>query len=157
MAVFLAQLGLALPLALGAIGSSLGIVRAGQAAIGEWAKEGKAGKSQSFLFVILSAMPISQTIYGFMYTTLAVSPAFVKDATFVERYGVALFAIGLACGISELLSAFFQGVLGAAGCRALSEADGKGFAQIVIVMGIIETVGLFGLVFALLVTPGAAG
>ncbi|MEA3367617.1 MAG: hypothetical protein U9R68_05830, partial [Planctomycetota bacterium] len=66
----------------------------------------------------------------------------------------ALLTIGLAGGLAELFSAWMQGLIGAAGCRALSESDGKGLVFIIIAMGIVETVGLFGFVFLLLVMPG---
>jgi len=47
------------------------------------------------------------------------------------------------------LSAWMQGAIGAAGCRMLSESEGKGFALIIIAMGIAETVGVFTFVFML--------
>jgi len=40
-----------------------------------------------------------------------------------------------------------------AGCRSISEGQGKGLVFIIIAMGIVETVGLFGFVFLLLVLP----
>jgi F0F1-type ATP synthase membrane subunit c/vacuolar-type H+-ATPase subunit K len=53
-----------------------------------------------------------------------------------------------------MVSAWMQGVIGAAGCRSISEGQGKGLVFIIIAMGIVETVGLFGFVFLLLVLPG---
>ena len=64
-----------------------------------------------------------------------------KPAPFIM---VAIFA-GLAIG----LSAFFQGKVAAASADALGET-GKGTANYFIVIGIIETVALFTLVFSLL-------
>jgi F0F1-type ATP synthase membrane subunit c/vacuolar-type H+-ATPase subunit K len=46
-----------------------------------------------------------------------------------------------------MVSAWVQGLIGAAGCRMLSESDGKGFAFVLIALGIAETVGIFTLVF----------
>ena len=61
---FLGQLGLALALGLGALGSALGIGAAGRAAAGAWAKEAKAGKPLNFSYIILTGMPLTQTIYA---------------------------------------------------------------------------------------------
>jgi F0F1-type ATP synthase membrane subunit c/vacuolar-type H+-ATPase subunit K len=58
-----------------------------------------------------------------------------------------LLGIGIATGLGEMLSAWMQGAIGAAGCRMLSDAEGKGFAFVLIALGIAETVGIFTLVF----------
>ena len=150
---FLGQLGLALPLGMGALGSALGIGAAGRAAAGAWAKEAKAGKALNFSYIILTGMPLSQTIYGFILMLVGLSELVYKPEVLAANAG-ALLTIGLAGGLAELFSAWMQGVIGAAGCRALSEGEGKGLVFIIIAMGIVETVGLFGFVFLLLVLPG---
>jgi len=149
----LGQLGLALPLGLGALGSALGIGAAGRAAAGAWAKEAKAGKALNFSYIILTGMPLSQTIYGFILMLVGLK-ALVYDPDILANYSGALLMIGLAGGVAELSSAWIQGLIGAAGCRAISEGEGKGLVFIIIAMGIVETVGLFGFVFLLLVLPG---
>jgi V/A-type H+-transporting ATPase subunit K len=150
---FFGQLGLALPLGLGALGSALGIGAAGRAAAGAWAKEAKAGKALNFSYIILTGMPLSQTIYGFILMLVGLSGLVYQPEMLVANSG-ALLTIGLAGGLAELFSAWMQGLIGAAGCRALSEGEGKGLVFIIIAMGIVETVGLFGFVFLLLVLPG---
>jgi V/A-type H+-transporting ATPase subunit K len=151
MDVFLGQLGLTLALGLGAVGSALGIGAAGRAAAGAWAKEAKAGKPLSFAYIILVGMPLTQTIYGFILM-LALRGK-VYDPDIVAANAGALLTIGIAGGLAELFSAWMQGAIGAAGCRALSESEGKGLVFIIIAMGIAETVGLFGFAFLLLVLP----
>jgi len=151
MDLFFGQLGLALSLGLGALGSALGIGAAGRAAAGAWAKEAKAGKPLNFSYIILTGMPLTQTIYGFILM-LSLRPK-VYDPTILARSTGAILAIGIAGGLAELFSAWVQGLIGAAGCRALSESEGKGLVFIIIAMGIAETVGLFGFVFLLLVLP----
>jgi V/A-type H+-transporting ATPase subunit K len=146
---FFGQLGLALPLGMGALGSALGIGAAGRAAAGAWAKEAKAGKALNFSYIILTGMPLSQTIYGFILMLVGLSELVYKPEVLAANAG-ALLTIGLAGGLAELFSAWMQGVIGAAGCRALSEGEGKGLVFIIIAMGIVETVGLFGFVFLLL-------
>ena len=64
-----------------------------------------------------------------------------------------LLGIGLAGGLAEFFSAWILGLIGAGACRALSEDEGKGLVFMIIAMGIMETVGLFGFVFLLLVLP----
>ncbi len=152
MESFLGQLGLALPLGLGAIGSALGIGAAGRAAAGAWAKEAKAGKPLNFTYIILTGMPLSQTIYGFILMFVGLS-APVQDSAILATSAGMLLSIGLAGGLAELFSAWMQGVIGAAGCRAISEGEGKSLVFIIIAMGIAETIGLFGFVFLLLVIP----
>jgi len=150
---FFGQLGLALPLGLGALGSALGIGAAGRAAAGAWAKEAKAGKPLNFSYIILTGMPLSQTIYGFILMLVGLHGS-VYNPEILSANAGALFTIGLAGGLAEMFSAWTQGLIGAAGCRALSEGEGKGLVFIIIAMGIVETVGLFGFVFLLLVLPG---
>lgn len=154
-ALFFGQLSLGLPLCLGAIGSALGIAAAGRAAAGAWGKAAKEGRPISFVYIILAGMPLSQTIYAFIFTFVSLKTV-VFNASAVETFGVALFSLGLACGIAELASAWLQGIVGAAACRALSEGDNKGLVQMIITMGIVETVGLLGFVFLMMMVPVVA-
>ena len=150
---FLGQLGLALALGLGALGSALGIGAAGRAAAGAWAKEAKAGKPLNFSYIILTGMPLTQTISGFILMLVGLSAFMTKNPDRVAANAGALLSIGIAGGLAELFSAWMQGLIGASGIRALSEGEGKGLVFIIIAMGIVETVGLFGFVFLLLVLP----
>ena len=149
---WLGQLGFALPLGLGAIGSALGIGAAGQAAAGAWAKEAKEGKGLNFKYIVLCGMPLSQTIYGFVLM-IALLKGSAYDSAFLAANAGALLSIGLACGLGELFSAWMQGVVGAAGVRSMSEGEGKPFIFSIIVMGIAETVGLFSCFFMFLMMP----
>ena len=152
--VFFGQLGLGLTLGLAAIGSAVGIGAAGRAAAGAWAKEAKAGKPLNFSYIILTGMPLSQTIYAFVLMLVGLKAGIVENPEIVAAHAGTLFGIGLAGGLAELFSAWMQGMIGAAACRAISEGEGKGLAFMIIAMGIVETVGLFGFVFLLLMIPG---
>jgi len=143
--VFLGQLGAGLAVGLAAVGSSLGVGEAGASAAGAWAKDAKAGKPLRFLYVVLVSAPITQTVYGFV----VMNQMSGKLATAGVNGGL-LLGIGLAAGLGEFLSAWMQGRIGAAGCRMLSDTDGKGFAPILIALGIAETVGIFTLIFMLI-------
>ena len=147
---FLGQMGIALALGMAAIGSAIGIGRAGIAAAGAWGKEGKAGKALRFTYIILIALPLSQTLYA-MIVMNQMRDAMIQlqNGDFgltIQQAGLFL-GIGVAAGLGEMLSALMQGMIGAAGCRAMSEGEGKGLAFIIIAMGIVETVGIFTFVF----------
>jgi len=150
--VFLGQLGMGLAVGMAALGSSLGAGAAGMSAAGAWAKDAKAGKPLRFIYIICVAAPITQTVYGFIVMTQMAPKLAAAD-----KLGGILFAIGLATGIGEMVSAWVQGLIGAAGCRMLSDSDGKGFAFVLIALGIAETVGIFTLVFMLILIGQIGG
>ncbi len=155
--VCLGQLALGLPMMGGAIGSGLGIMKAGCAAAGEWAKEGKAGKGLKFAYVLFTAMPLSQLLYGFVFTSVCLKKENLLPDGIIATQGASIFAMALACGVIQLVSAWAQGTVGAAGCRTVSDGNGKGLAQIIMAMGIAETVGLLGMVLGMVAVPTSAG
>ncbi len=150
---FLAEFGDVIALGLSAMGSALGIGLAGQAAAGAWAKEARAGRNLSFTYVILLGMPMSQTLYALIVMN-NIRSALGNEALTISHAGL-LLGIGLATGMGEMLSAWMQGLIGAAGIRALSDGGGKGFAFVIIAMGVVETVGIFTMVFMLGMIPSA--
>lgn len=151
---FLGNMGDVLALGMAAFGSAIGMGLAGQAAAGAWAKEAKAGKSQSFTYIILLGMPISQLFYA-MIVMGKMSTAVTQLPEMTNSAGGMLLGIGLATGLAEMLSAWMQGKIGAAGIRALSEGEGKGFVFVIIAMGIVETVGILAMVFLMGEVPSA--
>ena len=126
-------------LAISAIGSALGTGAAGMAAIGAWKKCFLENRPAPFLLVAFVGAPLSQTIYGYI---LMDKIAGATSAT--QPY--AQLAAGVLGGLAIAFSAFFQGRAGAKGADALAET-GKGFANYIMVVGIIETVALFAMVF----------
>jgi V/A-type H+-transporting ATPase subunit K len=62
--------------------------------------------------------------------------------------GVYVWSVGIFCGLAIGLSALWQGKAAAVACDALGETE-KGFANYIIVLGIIETVALFVMAFSL--------
>ncbi|OGK10630.1 MAG: hypothetical protein A2W80_01705 [Candidatus Riflebacteria bacterium GWC2_50_8] len=145
MSVFLGKLSLGLIMGFGGLGSSLGIKAAATAAAAGWAKEGKEGKPLSGKFTGLVGMPVSQTLYSMIIYFL------MKPYASVPENGAVLFGIALGVGMCELISAYVQGVIGGAGIRALVDNGGKGFGNIVVAMGIVESIGLFGMVVGILI------
>lgn len=147
------QLSMGLVMIGATMGSAIGIGTVGRAAAGAWAKEARMGKRLSFSYIILIGMPLSQTIYGFILMLVGLAPLVTGDDPVTAKHAGTLLGIGLAGGVAEFFSAWMQGLVGAGACRALSEGEGKGLVFMIIAMGIVETVGLFGFVFLLLVLP----
>ena len=142
-------IGLVLALCLSAMGSGFGIGAAAVSAVGGWKKCYANGKPAPFMMVAFTGAPLTQTIYGFLLMN------FINSAL---KGGVdqllALF-IGAFGGLVIGLSAYFQGKCAASACDALGET-GKGTSNYLIVIGIIETVALFTLVFCLLLLNSAS-
>ena len=137
----IAFLGMAAALGLSAAGSAFGAGFAGMASVGAWKKCYASGKQAPFIMIAFSGAPLTQTIYGFLLMN------FIKSAGCdpALALGVGLFG-GLAIGLSGL----FQGKCAAAAADALG-STGKGTANYFIVVGIVETVALFTLVFLSLI------
>lgn len=141
----LGKLSLGLIMGFGALGSALGVLAAGSAACGGWAKEGKEGKPLSGTFTMLVGMPVSQTLYCLICYFMMYKFAGVPEN------GPVLFGIALGVGTAQFISAMAQGKIGGAGVRCLAENGGKGFGNIVMAMGIAESIALFALVTAILI------
>ena len=90
----LGYIGLAMMLGLSGIGSSIGTTIAGNAAEGALKKNPE--KSSSYM--ILSAMPATQGLYGFVAFLMWIGKDFAAD-------GIVLFAVGIAVGVVCLFSA----------------------------------------------------
>lgn len=137
-------IGMALALGLSAIGSAFGAGMASLASVGAWKKCYANGKPAPFMMVAFSGAPLTQTIYGFLLMN------FIRSAFEAGTASATLcMFVGLAVGAAIGFSAYFQGKAAAAAADALGET-GKGTANYLIVIGIIETVALFALVFGLL-------
>ena len=137
------MIGIAAALGLSAVGSTLGTAVASLAAVGGWKKCYAEGKPAPFIMVAFSGAPLTQTIYGFLLMN------FITAAAAAGKDALLLFSAGVFGGLAIGLSAWMQGRAAAAASDALAET-GKGTANYFIVIGIIETVALFTLVFLLL-------
>ncbi len=132
-------------LALAAVGSAIGAGIAGMGAIGAWRKCFLQNKSAPFLLIAFVGAPLTQTIYG-----LIVMNAMILA---IETPSVALFSIGVLGGLAIGASGLFQGKAAAAASDSFAET-GKGFANYLLVLGLIESVALFVMVFLLNVING---
>lgn len=136
----IAFLGMAAALGLSAAGSAFGTGFAGMSSVGAWKKCYVSGKQAPFIMIAFAGAPLTQTIYGFLLMN------FIKSANCDPS--LALW-VGVFGGLAIGMSALFQGRCAAAAADALG-ATGKGTANYFIVIGVIETVALFTLVFSLL-------
>ncbi len=140
----LGDMGLCLSFA--AIGSALGTGIAGMAAIGAWKRAFVRNKMAPFIIIAFVGAPLSQTIYG-MILRNAIKDANLDPATYSFQ-----MALGLAAGLALGASAWMQGKAGASAADALGET-GKGFGNYIMVLGVIETVALFVMVFIMTSLP----
>ena len=95
---------------LAAIGSSIGTTIAGNAAEGALKKNPE--KSSSYM--ILSAMPATQGLYGFVAFLMWMGKDFAQQ-------GALLFGVGIAVGLVNLFSAIRQGQVCANGIVGISQ------------------------------------
>ena len=106
----LGYLGLGLMLGLAGVGSSIGTTLAGNAAEGALKKNPE--KSSSYM--ILSAMPATQGLYGFVAFLMWLGKDFAAD-------GAMLFGVGISVGLVCLMSAIRQGQVCANGIVGISQ------------------------------------
>ena len=106
----LGYLGLGLMLGLAGVGSSIGTTIAGNAAEGALKKNPE--KSSSYM--ILSALPATQCLYGFVAFLMWLGKDFAQD-------GAMLFGVGISVGLVCLMSAIRQGQVCANGIVGISQ------------------------------------
>ena len=112
LTIILGYIGLAFMFGLAAIGSSIGTTIAGNAAEGAL----KKNPEKSAGYMILSAMPATQGLYGFV--AFLVWP---KTMEMMMDKGLVYFAVGLAAGVIFLFSAIRQGQVCANGIIGMSQ------------------------------------
>ena len=112
LSVILGYVGLGLMLCLAGIGSSIGTTLAGNAAEGALKKNPE--KSSSYM--ILSAMPATQGLYGFVAFLM-----WPKGLEAMQEAGFLYFAVGRAVGAVCLFSAIRQGQVCANGIIGISQ------------------------------------
>ncbi|MCG8452433.1 MAG: V-type ATP synthase subunit K [Spirochaetales bacterium] len=133
-------IGPAAALGLAAIGSALGTGAAGQASMGAWKKCFASNKPAPFMLVAFTGAPLTQTIYGFLLML------FINGS---DKDPLTLLSAGVFGGLAMGFSALMQGKAAAGAADALADT-GKGTANYLMVIGIVETVALFVMVFLLL-------
>ena len=134
----LGYLGLGLVLALSGIGSAIGTTTAGNAAEGALKKKPEASGS----YMVLSALPATQGIYGFV--------AFFMMLSKVAEAGAVVFGVGVSVGLVCMISAIRQGQVCANGIVGVRQGHNV-FTNTLIYAALPEFYAILGLVGALMV------
>ena len=137
--IVLGYLGMGLMLALAGIGSSIGTTIAGNAAEGAL----KVNPEKSGNYLVLSAIPATQGIYGFVAFFMWLSRDLATD-------GALMFGIGLSVGLVCLVSAIRQGKVCANGIVGISQGHDV-FTNTLIYAALPEFYAILGLVGAIMV------
>ncbi|SCD21063.1 V-type ATP synthase subunit K [Proteiniphilum saccharofermentans] len=117
--LFIAYLGIGLMIALSGIGSSYGVTIAGNAAIGALKKD----SSKFGNFLVLTALPGTQGLYGFAGYFMFQSIFNILTPEITAIQSAAVFAAGLAMGLVGLLSAIRQGQVCANGIASIGQGN----------------------------------
>ena len=129
-------------LGLSAAGSAFGTGFAATAAVGAWKKCYAANKPAPFILLGLVGAPITQTLYGMILMFIMLGKSGVQNA------GVPCLILGIFAGLGIGMSAALQGQAAAGAADAQAET-GKGLANNMTALGVVETVAIFVLVFAM--------
>ena len=138
MELVLGYLGLGLMLALAGIGSSIGTTIAGNAAEGAL----KVNPEKSGNYMVLSALPATQGIYGFVAFFMLLSQV-------TSDTGAKICGIGISVAIVCLLSAIRQGMVCANGIVGVSQGHNV-FTNTLIYAALPEFYAILGLVGAIM-------
>ena len=141
----LAKAGAFCAMGISALGSAYGCGVAGASAIGSWKKCYAQGKAAPFQLSILTGAPMTQTIYGLILMTILKGKATLELAANWPM----LLIVGILGGLAIALSGVFQGRAAAGACDAVAET-GQGFTNYLLALGIIETIAIFAMVFAIM-------
>lgn len=110
-ALVMAYVGVALMVGLAGVASAIGTSIAGQAAVGAMKKNGNAFGS----YMILSALPGSQGLYGFVCFFMV--QGYLAAPTMLQ--GAAILGAGLLVGMANLAAAVYQAKVCANGIAAI--------------------------------------
>lgn len=135
----LGYLGMGLMLALAGVGSAIGTTIAGNAAEGAL----KINPEKSGNYLVLSAIPATQGIYGFVAFFMWLS----RD---VAAQGPLMFGVGVSVGLVCLISAIRQGMVCANGIVGISQGYDV-FTNTLIYAALPEFYAILGLVGAIMV------
>jgi V/A-type H+-transporting ATPase subunit K len=134
------MIGPAIVMSLGCLGSSIGCGIAGMASHGVMTRVDEGhGK-----FIALSAIPSSQSIYGFILMILMKEA--IKAGTLS---GIGGIGIGLSVGIAIMTSSIYQGKCAVTAIQAAAKQPAI-YGKTIAALGIVESFSLFAFVFALL-------
>ena len=135
-------MGAGLVMGVAALGAALGMSIAGTAAVGAAKRCYKANKPVPMMMLTFAGFPLTGAIYGYIIMQQ------MKNVAVSAANSGLMFGFGLGAGLAIGLAMIAEGKVGAAACDALSDT-GKGIGFYVAILGIIETVALFVMVFTM--------
>ncbi|MCK5787623.1 MAG: ATP synthase subunit C [Chlamydiia bacterium] len=138
------NVGPAIVVCLGCIGSAIGVSKASMASHGAMIQ----APSGSGKYIMLSAVPSSQSIYGFVLMLL-MKAAIVAESISQESAVI----IGLFSGFALLTSAIFQGKVAATAIMSVVKNPNV-FGKTMISIGMIESFALFAFIFVVMLFSG---
>lgn len=148
-AIILAYIGIGLMVGLSGIGSAYGVSIGGNAAIGALKKNPDAFGN----FLILSALPSTQGLYGFV--GYFVMSGTLSMPEFDWTQGAAVFGAGLTMGLVGLFSGIRQGQVCANGISAIGSGH-KVFGN-TLIMGVFpELYAILGLLVVIMINGAIA-
>ena len=139
----LGLLGASLVLGMAALGSGMGIGVCAQSAIGAWKKCYLTNKPAPMTLLVFLGFPLTNIFYAYILVGR------LKEAAIANpENGLFYLGCSVASGVAIAITAVIQGKAAAYAADAVAET-GKGFAQFVTAIGIIEPVALFAMVLTM--------
>ena len=126
---------------LATLGAAIAMAASGPAVIGAWKKCYIQKKPAPFILVVFAGSCLSNVIYGFILLMV------LSASTALNDYQ--LLTLGLGAGFSIGAAAITQAICSAAAAETYAET-GQGFGNLLMVIGIAETVALFAVVFTIM-------
>ncbi|MGE0088990.1 MAG: V-type ATP synthase subunit K [Bacteroidales bacterium] len=151
-AVFLAYTGIVLMIGLSGIGSAIGVVMGGNASIGALKKDPEKFGN----FMILSALPGTQGLYGFGGYFVIDKLYGLLTPTMSMFTGVAILAMGLFLGFVSLVSAKQQASIVANGIVEIGNGNDV-FGNTLILAVFPELYAIIAFAATFLISTGLAG
>lgn len=146
LGTFIALLGAACAVIFSGIGSAIGVSKAGQATAGVASED----PDKFMKCLILTLLPATQGIYGFIVGFLALNKFILDSGAYISLAGgLGIFASCLPIAIGGLISAIYQGKAAVAGIGLVAkrpEESGKG----VLVTAMVETYALLAFLISFL-------
>ncbi len=155
MGIVYGCLGAALAIVLSAIGSCIGVGKAGQMAGGLLSKE----PSKFTAMLILQLLPATQGLYGFIVAFMAFSQMGLiggTDVAISNTQGLTMLAACLPIGVLGLVSAIFQGRVVMAGMEMCFKQD-KQTGHALLMAVLVEIFAIFAFVISLMAVLGVKG
>lgn len=150
--IVLAFLGSFIAAGLAGIGSAMGVKIAGQAAAGVVTEDPKKFSK----VLILELLPGSQGLYGLIIAVLIWVKIGVFSGTLAAltvEQGMLFLLAGMPIGIVGLISAIYQGKVGASGCALVAKRP-ESSSRAVTMTAIVETYALLALIASVLMWLG---